>query len=42
MPEHEEVKAYIIISADDFTPNDTNTYYRDCILTFDIICHLDQ
>lgn len=42
MPEHEEVKAYIIISADDFTPNDTNAYYRDCILTFDIICHLDQ
>lgn len=41
MPEHEEVKAYIIISYDNFTPNDTNTYYRDCTVSFDIICHLD-
>ena len=41
MPEHEEVKAYIIISCDNFTPNDTNTYYRDCTVSFDIICHLD-
>lgn len=41
MPEHEEVKAYIIISCDNFTPNDTNTYYRDCTVSFDIICNLD-
>lgn len=41
MPEHEEVKAYIIMSCDNFTPNDTNTYYRDCTVSFDIICHLD-
>lgn len=40
MPEHEEVKAYIIISADNFTPT-TNPQYRDCTLTFDIICHID-
>lgn len=39
--EHEEVKAYIIISCDNFVPNATNTYYRDCTVTFDIICHTD-
>ena len=42
MPEHEEVKSYIIISTDNFTPNDTNDYYRDCTLPFDVICHLDE
>ena len=42
MPEHEEVKAYIIMSCDNFTPNGTNNpYYRDCTINFDIICHLD-
>ena len=41
MPEHEEVKAYIIISFDNFTANDTNPFYRDCTVTFDIICHTD-
>lgn len=41
MPEHEEVKSYIIISCDNFTPNSTNSYYRDCTITFDIICHID-
>lgn len=40
MPEHEEVKSYIIISGDNFTPT-SNPVYRDCTLTFDIICHLD-
>lgn len=40
IPEHEEVKAYIIMSTDNFTPNATNTFYRDCTITFDIICHL--
>lgn len=41
MPEHEEIKSYIIISCDNFTPNATNPYYRDCTITFDVICHLD-
>lgn len=40
--EHEEVKAYIIISCDNFVSNATNTYYRDCTVTFDIICHTDH
>lgn len=39
--EHEEVKAYILVSCDNFTPNETNPYYRDCTVTFDIICHTD-
>ena len=41
MPEHEEIKSYIIMSCDNFTPNKENPYYRDCTITFDIICHLD-
>lgn len=39
--EHEEVKAYILISFDNFTLNDSNPEYRDCTVTFDIICHTD-
>lgn len=39
--EHEEVKSYIIISCDNFSPNATNPHYRDCTVTFDIICHTD-
>ena len=39
--EHEEVKSYIIISCDNFSPNVSNPYYRDCTVTFDIICHTD-
>ena len=41
MPEHEEVKSYMLISCDNFTPNQENHYYRDCTLTFDIISHID-
>lgn len=39
--EHEEVKSYILLSFDNFTPNNTNPEYRDCTVTFDIICHTD-
>lgn len=39
--ENEEVKSYIIISCDNFIPNATNPHYRDCTVTFDIICHTD-
>ena len=41
MPEHEKVKAYIMISFDNFIPNGTNTEFRDCSIHFDIICHTD-
>ena len=33
---------YIIISFDNFTPNMTNSEFRDNIIEFDIICHFDQ
>jgi hypothetical protein len=38
--EHEEVKAYILLEFDDFIPTN-NPHYRDCTITFSIICHLD-
>ena len=41
MPEHEEVKSYIIISFDNFTPNAKNPQFRDCTIHFDILCHTD-
>lgn len=41
MPEHEEVKSYIIVSCDSFSPNNDNPYYRDCTVNFTIVCHLD-
>ena len=40
MDEHEDVKAYIIISFDHFSPTN-NPEYRDCVVSFDIICHTD-
>lgn len=33
---------YIVIGFDNFTENITNPEFRDCYLTFDIICHMDQ
>ena len=39
--EHDEVKAYLIISSDNYTTNENSPYYRDCTITFDIICYTD-
>ena len=33
---------YIIISFDNFVPNNSNPEFRDNIISFDIICHFDQ
>lgn len=41
MEEHAEVKSYIIITLDNFAPT-LNPEYRDCTISFDIICHTDQ
>lgn len=41
MPEHEEVKSYILISFDNFVESG-NPQFRDCTVSFDIICHIDQ
>ena len=38
---HQEVKSYIIISLDDFSPNIRNSQYRDYIISFDIVCYND-
>jgi hypothetical protein len=37
--ENEEVKSYIRISFDHFTPCPHNPHFRDCIVEIDIICH---
>jgi hypothetical protein len=39
--ENEEVKSYLVITFDNFIPNASNPYYRDCIIMIDIICHTD-
>lgn len=41
IPEHEEIKTYLIVSMDNFVPNENNPYYRDCTVHFEIICHTD-
>ena len=39
-PEHENKKSYIIISFDNFMQS-SNPEFRDCIVNFDVICHID-
>lgn len=41
LKENEEVKSYLVISFDNFTPNATNPQFRDCVVMIDIICHTD-
>lgn len=38
--EHEEVKSYIILEFDDYTPSE-NPQFRNCVISFTIISHLD-
>ena len=38
----DSVLNYVLINFDNFTPNATNTEFRDNIVEFDIICHFDQ
>lgn len=40
MPEHEEIKSYIIIGFDNFSST-SNPEFRDCTINFDILCHND-
>ena len=39
--EHAEVRSYILISFDNFSKNATNPEFRDCTVSFDVICHTD-
>ena len=38
--ENQEVKNYIVISYDNFSPT-TNNEFRDCMIEIDILCHID-
>ena len=38
---HQEVKSYILISLDNFSPNFRNPQYRDYIINFDVVCYND-
>ena len=40
LEEHDEVKTYIVITMDNFTPT-SNPEFRDCTVSFDILCHTD-
>lgn len=40
--EHEDEKAYLVFSFNNFTPNGTNPEFRDHTITFDIVCHTDR
>lgn len=41
MEEHENVKSYLLISFDSFSPT-YNLEFRDCTVEIDIICHTDN
>ena len=41
MPEHEEVKSYLIFSFDNFRTNNNNPEFRDCNVYIDVLCHSD-
>lgn len=40
MGEHEEIKTYVLLSFDNFFPS-YNPEFRDCTVSFDIVCHTD-
>lgn len=42
IPIDKNVLNYVVIGFDTFTPNATNTEFRDNLITFDIVCHFDQ
>lgn len=41
MPQHEQVKSYLIFSFDNFKTNRTNPQFRDCNVHIDVLCHND-
>lgn len=38
---HEEIKSYILVSLDGFTPNSYNSEYLDYNINFDVVCYND-
>lgn len=41
MPEHEDIKSYLVISFDNFKSNYNNPQFRDCNVFIDVLCHTD-
>lgn len=41
LPENEQIKSFIVLSFDKFTPNASNPEFRDCMIHLDIVCHHD-
>ena len=40
--EFENIRAFILITFDNFSPNRSNPEFRDCTVNFDIICYMDE
>jgi len=40
--EFEEIRSFILITFDNFSPNRSNPEFRDCTVNFDIICYMDE
>ena len=38
---HEEIKTYIVVSLDGFSPNSVSVEYRNYMINFDIVCYND-
>ena len=41
MPQHEQVKSYLIFTFDNFVTNKSNPEFRDCNVYIDVLCHTD-
>ena len=37
-----ECPIFVVISFDNFEPNENNPLFRDCLISFDILCHPDH
>ena len=40
--EFEDIRSFILITFDNFSPNRSNPEFRDCTVNFDIICYMDE
>ena len=40
--EFENIRSFILITFDNFSPNRSNPEFRDCTVNFDIICYMDE
>ena len=41
MPQHEQIKSYLIFTFDNFKTNNSNPQFRDCNVYIDVLCHSD-